>query len=40
MATYDSFSFIQATLVLFILLALGCAGLRAREEEGNEPATA
>jgi O-antigen ligase len=40
MATYDSFSFIQATLVLFILLALGCAGLRAREEEGNGPATA
>jgi len=40
MATYDSFSFIQATLVLFILLALGCAGLRAREEEGNEPASA
>jgi hypothetical protein len=34
MATYDSFSFIQATLVLFILLALGCAGLRAEQAEG------
>jgi polysaccharide biosynthesis protein PslJ len=33
MATYDSFSFIQATLVLFILLAVGCAGLRAKEDE-------
>ncbi len=33
MATYDSFSFIQATLVLFILLAIGCAGLTARERE-------
>jgi O-antigen ligase len=33
MATYDSFSFIQAMLVLFILLALGCAGLAARERE-------
>lgn len=33
MATYDSFSFIQAVLVLFILLALGCAGLTARTNE-------
>ena len=33
MATYDSFSFIQATLVLFILLAIGCAGLTARADE-------
>jgi hypothetical protein len=43
MATFDSFAFIQATLVFFILLALGCAGLRAadreREEAGLEPAT-
>ena len=41
MATYDSFSFIQATLVFFILLALGCAGLQAaaREEVRREPAT-
>jgi hypothetical protein len=33
MATYDSFSFIQAMLVLFFLLALGCAGLAARARE-------
>jgi len=33
MATYDSFSFIQATLVLFILLAVGCAGLTATERK-------
>jgi polysaccharide biosynthesis protein PslJ len=36
MATYDSFSFIQATLVLFMLLALGCAGLRAKAIEEGE----
>jgi hypothetical protein len=31
MATYDAFSFIQVTFVLFILLAIGCAALSFRE---------
>jgi O-antigen ligase len=32
MLTYDAFSFIQVTFVLFILLALGCAGLALDDE--------
>jgi O-Antigen ligase len=31
MLTYDAFSFIQATFTMFILLALGCAALTARD---------
>jgi hypothetical protein len=33
MVLYDAFSFIQVTFLLFIVLALGCAALSARERE-------
>jgi O-antigen ligase len=34
MFLYDAFSFIQATFLLFILLALGCCALAARDQGG------
>ena len=35
MVLYDAFSFIQVTFLLFIVLALGCAALSAREREAR-----
>ncbi|MGD9570372.1 MAG: O-antigen ligase family protein [Thermoleophilia bacterium] len=40
MFTYDAFSFIQVTLLLFIALAVGACTLRLGEHEARAPATA
>jgi len=40
MLTYDAFSFIQVTIVFFILLALGCVALRSASSGEQHPGLA